>query len=222
MDMGRYDDAIARYEACLEICMRRRDMHRTVICWLNISVCAFEQSRWEQCREQLALVFGDDVKASPRLMGAGHFNRAVLAELTGDPVPAEEDYAASLAIRQACEQHALQIDSRAGLVRMAQQRGDRETMTRELAAIETHLAESGSEGIEHPGRLHLTLVDAYGMLRDPHQQRIALERGLAMLEQRANLLGDEEAKRVFRFEIPCHRALLERAQSLQQQPAPTP
>ncbi len=218
LDIGLYDEAVDTYLACLEICERHGILARAAICWLNISVCAFETSTWDRGRDALARVFANAEPINPRLTGAAHFNLGVIEELTGDLQQAAEHYTASLAIREEIQQFALQIDSRAGLVRVAVATNDRASAEQHLGLIEAYLQERGLEGIEHPGRLFVTLVDAHGFLEHAAEQRDALQRGLAMLRERAQALSTASYRRTYLEEVPSHRALQSRAAHLECEP----
>lgn len=220
LDIGLYNEAVATYHECLDVCERQNITHRAAISWLNISLCAFETERWGQGREALSQVFANAEQINPRLMGAAHFNLAVIAELTGSLDEAATHYGRSLEIREEIRQFALQIDSRAGLARLAIAANDAPTVEAHTAFIEGYLQERGLEGIEHPGRLFVTLVDAHGFLGQPTEQRQVLDQGLAMLDTRAAMLPDAAHRRAYLTKVPSHRALRARADALERKPAP--
>jgi tetratricopeptide (TPR) repeat protein len=214
LDIGLFNDAIATYDSCLDICRRLGNTHRAAICWLNISLASLELGSWERARAALAEVFALANRLNLRMIGAAHFNLALIEELTGNPEQATAGYEASLRIREQVKQSALQVDCRAGLLRIALVRSDDREVRTLIEWIESYLEQNGLEGIEHPGRLHVTLVDAHGALDNRDLQKLALQRGLDMLQHRANLLQDPRHRHVYLHDVPPHRALQDRARSL--------
>ena len=213
LDTGLHDDALVVYQRCVEICQRQKIVHRAAICWLNIALCAIEAERWDQGREALSHVFANADKLSLRIVGAAHFNLALIAELTGGLDDAADHFATSLKMRENADQLALQVDSRAGLVRIALARNDLVTVEHHLALIDDYVTNSGVDGIEHTGWLFVTLHDAYKTLGHSTQQQLMLAKGLELLDLRASNLQDPDHRRAFLTRVTSHRALRDRARA---------
>ena len=213
IDIGLFADAIAMYERGILICEEHGNLHRAAICWLNIALCEFEQGHWERSTAALKPVFDERDKINGRLIGAAEFNAGVVADEQGDHAEADRHYQASLDIRVENGQAALIIDSLAGLLRGAIAMEDTVRMRELLFDINARTREQGFDGVEHTGRLFVTLVKAWELLGSPDCARFYLRQGIDFINDRADRLADPAHRESYLTDVPAHRRLLELASS---------
>lgn len=117
-------------------------------------------------------------------------------------------------IREETGQRALLIDSLAGLMRVALRAGDLDEVATMLAGISGYLDERGIDGIEHYGRLFVTLVEASTALGDDASARRYLDQAMAFQTDRANGLSDPMHRASYLTNVPAHQRIAELANEL--------
>jgi tetratricopeptide (TPR) repeat protein len=211
IDIGLFAEAIAIYEKGIDLSEEHGNLHRAAICRLNISLCEFEQGNWERASVVLTPIFDARNKLNDRLVGAAEFNAGVIAGVQGNLAEANHHYQASLDIRLENGQDALVIDSLAGLLRGAIATHDIARIRALLADIQARVKEQGFDGVEHSGRLFVTLVNAWRALGDTDCARFYLQRGVDFVSDRANRLADPAHRESYLANVPAHRQLMEMA-----------
>ncbi|HYH11922.1 MAG TPA: hypothetical protein VD789_06165, partial [Thermomicrobiales bacterium] len=106
---------------------------------------------------------------------------------------------------------ALVIDSLAGLLRVAVVIGDIGGARSLLTEIDERIASRGIVGVEHPGRLFVTLVDAFRWLGEHERAEGALRSGVAVIGERAGWITDPIYRESYVTCVPSHRRILEMA-----------
>ena len=214
LEFGLYDRALTMYRRGVRLCNDHHNTHRANVCLLNIALCHIEQGRLDEADASIATVREPGRAAIDRIRGAAAFNAGLLAELRGDLDEAGREYEVSLGIRQHLGQHALAIDSIAGLLRIAILTNDRPNIFRYSIEIQRHTRSKGSDGIEHLGRMHLALIDADLAVDDLACARVHTGQTLAELAQRAGNLSDPGLRASYLRAVPSHRRLLDVATAL--------
>ena len=167
-----------------------------------------ERGKWDRATAALQPVFDSASTVNLRLIGAAEFNAAVVAEGQKNWDEAEARYLRSLEIRIAQEQTVLIVDSLAGMLRVAIEQGDHDAIRTLAHDIRHRLDSHGTDGIEHPGRLFVTLVRAWDAMRDMSCSRYYLEQGVAFVMERANRLDEPSHRTSYMENVPAHRQLI--------------
>ncbi|HYI25808.1 MAG TPA: hypothetical protein VD767_10390, partial [Thermomicrobiales bacterium] len=208
LELGSHAEAIGMYRFCLQVCEAQQYVHRAAVCRLNIALAHYEQDQIAAAREALGAVFAVRHLIPARLVGAAEFNLAVCDEESGNAGHALQHYQASLDIRIQVGQEALIIDSLAGLARSCLSLGHPEDASHHTDEIERRIAEHGLDGIEHPGRLFVTLYRVHDALGRHERAISALRRALYALAERSALLKDPADRRSYLLNVPSHRLLI--------------
>jgi tetratricopeptide (TPR) repeat protein len=214
MEFGLYDRALAMYRRGVRLCNDHHNTHRANVCLLNITLCQIEQDRLDDAGATIAAVRTPGRAVIERLQGAAAHNAGLLAERCGDIHAARREHETSLAIRQRLGQHALAVDSLAGLLRIAILTSDHPGMRAFSHQIQHHVQRQGYDGIEHMGRMHLALIDAELAAGNVDGARAQMHAALAELARRAGTLSDSSLRVSFLRAVPSHRRLVEMAAEL--------
>jgi hypothetical protein len=161
----------------------------------------------------LELVFAEQ-QINGRLIGAAEFNAGLIAEEAGDMEAARVRYTASHRLRIHHDQQALLIDSAAGLLRAALARADAAEIRQRLDDVTSRLETQGVEGVEHHGRLYITLINASLAMDDPDCARDYARQGIGFMMARANLLANPDHRASYLTAVPSHRRLADLAREL--------
>jgi tetratricopeptide (TPR) repeat protein len=211
IDLGFFEDAIRSYEECIAISSKHNDAHRENICLLNITLSACELEQWDRAETALQQLLEPGRTVVERFLGTAEYDLGFIAEGRGDAAAARDHYARSLDIRRQTEQHALMIDSLAGLLRIAVSEGQTEEIRRLRQEIDRRVEDRGRDGIEHVGRLYVTLVDAARALGDQRDAHAYVQAALAFLTDRAHLLADPAHRQSYLTNPPAHRRIMQLA-----------
>lgn len=137
---------------------------------------------------------------------------------TGDWLAAEDAHAQALAVRRELGQESLAMDNLAGLAWIALSRGDVATARAHGDGVLAWVDANGLDGMEFPvlvaWRCHQVLVasaewPASPRPADAERARQALERGHALVLDRAGGIADAELRRSFLTNVPFNRAVIE-------------
>jgi hypothetical protein len=159
-------------------------------------------------------MFDPQRRATSRLLGGAEFNAGIVAEGRGNLPEAGRRYRTSFDLRVSNGQDALVIDSLAGLLRVAIAENDRAQMQELIADVRARVEERGLDGVEHYGRLFVTLIDAFTALDDLDEARHHARKGVAFVVGRAELLADPDHRASYLTNVPAHRRLFELASAL--------
>jgi tetratricopeptide (TPR) repeat protein len=209
LELGWLQEAIGLYRTCLPLCETHHNVHRTAVCWLNIALANIDCGDIDAARVALEPVFELRRLIPDRLIGAALFDLALCDEGNGHLDSAHDHYLASLDFRERVGQHALAIDSLAGLARVAIGRQEVETARRTLQEIDDRLARQGSEGIEHPGRLWITQHRGGILMGDEARSQAAVRHAISTLRERAVKLADPADRRSYLHHVPSNRVMVE-------------
>lgn len=191
------------------MCAEVNDTHRELLCWYNVSLCAIEQEQWQVARDAAGRVLAADPASESRWIAAAELNSGLIAEGTGDIAAGRIHYTTSRDRRIRNRQHALIIDSLAGLLRVAVAGRDRK-MTRQLRArITRQISQRGLVGVEHVGRLFVTLIEASLALHDETAACEYARQGTAFLTERADGLTDPVNRESYLTNVQAHRRVFE-------------
>ncbi len=215
VDIGLYENAIATYNECLAVCEELHDAHRQHLCWLNIGQCSFELERWNVARDAIERVLRSESEIAAHIIGVAEFALGVIAEGQGDMTNALAHYDASREIRETLGQHALLVDSLAGLLRVAVTQHDDARMESLRADIHRRIDERGLDGIEHAGRLFVTLIESSLSLNEESSAREYVRHATALLTERADRLADPAHRESYLANVPAHRRVFETAESME-------
>lgn len=214
IDLGFGEDALEIYRRCIDVCVDNHDTHQEHLCWLNVSLASFEMEWWDDAQEAADRVLEADRGSASRLLGAAEFNSGVIAEGRNDIAAARAHYANSREIREANGQAALLMDSLAGLLRVAVAERDPVLTGSCLTDIQHRIDERGLDGIEHIGRLYVTLIEASLFLNDVPSVREYARRAVAFLTDCADRLSDPAHWESYLTNVSSHRRVFELASSL--------
>jgi tetratricopeptide (TPR) repeat protein len=214
LDIGHYDAAREIFAQALELAVEIGDAHREQLCRYNLSIAAFEQGQWATARDEARRIVSAHPDRATPIVAAAELNLGIVAEGVGDAAAARAHYERSRRIREERDQRALLIDSLAGLLRVAVTEGRREETSAMRAEIDARIAERGLEGIEHPGRLFVTLIEASLALDDAPSARDHTRLAVTILNDRAARLDDLAHRRSYLDDVPSHRRILDLATEL--------
>ena len=211
VDLGMFEEAIASYQRCLELCGRIGHTRGQVLCWANTGLCRVEQGAWSQARDAMEQVFQIAPRASMyRTLGSAEYYSGLADEGVGDWTAAAARFERALRLRMQNGQDALEIDALAGLLRVAIATGDGAKVGELFGEIRERIDARGTEGVEHAGRLYLALIRASETL-DNGRTRGYMEDAMAFLDERAGKIADETMRWSFLHNVPAHRELRELA-----------
>lgn len=214
LELGLYKDALDTYEHCRIVCDDIGDVHRDNICLLNIALACLETGQWERSEAAISLVLDPERAMTIRLVAAAEFTLGLIAEERGDaPELVRGYFTRSREIRQQTHQRAMLIDSLAGLARVALRDGDLDEAEEHLTSISDYLDEEGADGIEHYGRMFLTLYEVSRALGRETDADRWLEQAVALLTARANSVRDPAQRRSYLTNPPSHRRIMQLADS---------
>lgn len=120
---------------------------------------------------------------------------------------AAQAYEEAKTIRQQIGQHSYTHDDIAGLARIALAQGD---LTQALAyarAAQAWIAQHGVDGIEHPLRLYLTLIETLQTAGLPEEASELGQAAWRMVQEQAERISDEGIRQSFLADGPLHEAL---------------
>jgi ATP/maltotriose-dependent transcriptional regulator MalT len=176
-----------------------------------------------QSMGQLAHYQGDNERALTLARQAldaagetGHFRtRRLTLRLLGHTLFARGDYLdAGVAywdareLEQRIDNPLLEVDTLAGLARVALAQGQVERAAEYVASILDTLAERGVGGVEEPVRVYLTCHAVLHARREQSAEAM-LTAGHTLLMERAAQFGDDDDRRMFLENLPAHRELLQ-------------
>jgi len=148
------------------------------------------------------------------LSGIADGYAGLVAEGQGDLVEAEKRYRRSLDIRLDNGQASQAVDGLAGLLRVATAKGQHQTIRELVSAIVGRIDTHGLDGVEHPGRLFVSMITAHLALGDSECARAYALRAVAFLNERASLLADPAHRESYLSVVPSHRQIFDLAVSL--------
>ncbi len=214
IDIGLFEDAIDTYHRCIEVSEEYLDSHRVNICLLNIALCTFELEQWEDAEEAIRRMMEPGRSVVPRFIATGEFTLGITSEGRKDWDAASIHYQASIDIRQGNGQDALLIDSLGGLLRIAIARAQEDTARDLVSDITRRIDQRGLDGIEHVGRLSVSLVQAAIALEDDVTATSCLRQALDFVNDRATRLGNPKHRASYLTRVSAHRTLFELAAEL--------
>lgn len=216
IDLGRYDRASDLHEHALLVGKELDDLHRQRICWVNLTLIAIERGDWGAAEISIDHVVSDGETLSTTMEGVVAFHSGLIAEGRGNAVAARAHYRHAREVRDGNEQPALAIDAAAGELRIAlasdAMREAREMFDNLAQRLEARGAD-GIDGVEHPGRLYATLIEASLALDQPEVARQHARAAIAFLTERASRVPDADRASYFGG-VATHRRILDLAASL--------
>jgi tetratricopeptide (TPR) repeat protein len=132
----------------------------------------------------------------------------------GQPEEATASLQQAIKLRQELGQLPLEIESRAGLARVALARGASTEAQREVDKVLAYL-DSGQDltGTEVPFLIHLTCIRVLQANQDPRAGEVA-QRAYHLLQERAASIPDETTRRDFLEKVPWHREIAQAGEEL--------
>ena len=211
LDLGLYADAAVSYRDAIDVCREIGDRHREHLCRMNLALIAIETDDLTSCFAQADALLDPAEDTSEHLRGyiELYLGMAYLAQ--GHLASARSHFERSRQIRERIGQDALLIDSLAGLLRVATQRGDHQQSGELLADVRQRIEQRGLDGIEHAGRLFLALIEASELLGDDAGAHDWLRQAVAYLEDRAGRLADPDHRTSYLTKPPPHRRIMQMA-----------
>lgn len=207
--LGQYEIARSRYEGILGLSATEPNAER-IECITRINLALLlhtigdQESALAQNERALYLVRELQLPSYEgyALTNLGH----ILSEL-GRWQQAEEAYQAALALRQQHDETVLQLETCAGLARLALTRGDLSAAQDWIAPILDHLQSQTLDGCEEPLRIYLTCYHVLKALQDQRTDPFA-QQMYGHLHERAQRISDRELQRSFLEKVPYHREIL--------------
>lgn len=206
---GQYRRALAEYQRGADASERIGYTYGMVLCWVNIACCWAELGDVEQCLAAEERVRTLSLRLPiPRLISAAAFDAGLVLDQAGNYPEARRFYEASLEVRRQLGQHALMLDSLAGLLRVALETDQRDEARSLLAEIESRVAARGIEGVEQAGWLYLTLVRATRAVGAHDRAARYLDAAVCHIRERADRMPDATMRASYLTNIRSHRELL--------------
>ena len=141
---------------------------------------------------------------------AGLSYSAIVLEQINEIREAQQQYETARGIFTQAGTRGNAADALAGLVRCALASHDLGAARRHAAELWEHLRLHGTQGMEFPLRAYLTCVEAHTALGENEKARQVIEAGYNELIARAEKISRVEWGRSFLFNVPEHRALIDR------------
>ena len=154
---------------------------------------------------------GDPV--SGNLAGVVAFHRGLIAEGRTNRAVARAHFVSARELRDGHGQEALAIDAAAGELRIAladRSLGDARTL---LEDLERRVEARGVDGVEHPGRLYATLIEAALALDGAERARTLARDAIAFLSERTAHVPEAD-RESYLWGVASHRRVLELAAKL--------
>lgn len=211
LNLGQYERAISTFEQCFDLCDRLGMEPVAMLCHVNIALTHAEQDRWEAASSAIDRSGVSVDHSSPRLVGTSELGRGLVAEARGELIAARQHYRQSCRSRELASQRVQVIDSLAGLLRVAVRMEDVASARSLLGDIERRVAARGHVGVEHVGRLFVTLVEALRWLGDRERAEDTLRRGCRAIGERAGWIIDPVLRESYLDRVPAHRRIRELA-----------
>lgn len=211
LDIGRFDKALPLYEEGVILGSSIPDSHRVNICLLNISQTHFDQEQWDLAEGALTRLLQPGRSVVPRYIGVAEFQLGIIREGQQRHEEAAKHYQHAYEIRAQNGQEALLIDTLGGLLRIATTFGHRNEVIRLSDRLDQAIAHHGLDGIEHVGRLCLSLVEAATFLEDPEIAQRHLAWGHEFVITRANRLTNPDHRASYLTNVRAHRRIMTRA-----------
>ncbi len=211
IDLGRYERAAGLHEHALLVSNELGDVHRQRICWVNLALIAIERGDWGAAEAALDHVDRGDDPVAGTLEGVLAFHSGLIAEGRGNGAAALAHFGDAREIRDRKGQEALAIDAVAGELRIALANDDRELAMSLLDDLDRRLDARGSDGIdgvEHPGRLYLTLIEAARSLGRTERARDNARAAIRFLTERSTHVPEED-RESYLSGVASHRRILE-------------
>ncbi len=216
IDMGRLERGSELHEHALLVGQEIGDFHRQRICWVNLTLIAIERGDWGAAEASIDRVSRDDEPLSQVMEGIIAFHSGLIAEGRGNDLAARAHYRQARELRDQNEQHALAIDAVAGELRIVLASGSTGEAKDLFDDLEQRLnARSGEgiDGVEHPGRLYVTLIEAALALDRPDVARRYARKAIAFLTERGNHVPEAE-RESYLWSVKTHRRILDLAAEL--------
>lgn len=214
LDLGLYDESDIALRRAIALSEEHGSTHRASLCWLNLSLREFERDAWDAASAALKIVFDPARNATSRLIGLAEFNAGIVAEARGNLSEANRRFRASFDLRAANGQHALVLDSLAGLLRIATAEHRHAAMPALIADLRQRVDARGLDGVGHPGWLFASVTGAWLELEDVPRARESAREGVAFVHERAGWLADETHRESYLSRVTAHRALFALAAEL--------
>lgn len=135
--------------------------------------------------------------------------------LAGRVTEAERAFLRALELLTNAERGHLALDALAGLVRVAQARGDAPLARERLDELLARFQEQTFYDSDEPSAIYLLCVQALEQYNDPRAE-VVLERGIQELEARAARIRNDALRHQFLEQHPAHRALRQASQRRKQ------
>jgi DNA-binding SARP family transcriptional activator/Tfp pilus assembly protein PilF len=170
--------------------------------------------------DRLALERASQALQIAQTLGDRHTRAAALTIMAharlglADPAGAATAYQEAVGLRRELGQHNLVIEALAGLARTALTQDDRAQALGFAEEILAHLETGTLDGTHEPLRIYLTLYHVLDAMDDPRAGTI-LVTAYSLLQERAEVIPDEDARRSFLENVSAHREIVREYQELQ-------
>jgi tetratricopeptide (TPR) repeat protein len=209
LSRGDFRDARAAFEEAFESFRRFRDRAyggEVIQSMGRLAHCGGDNERARVLAQQALDAAGESGHFRTRRLALRLLGHALFA--LGEYIDAGVAYWDARELEQRIENPSLEVDTLAGLARVAHAQGKTDLAAEHVASILNTLAVRGAGGVEEPVRVYLTCHAVLRARRDPHADAV-LVAGHALLMERAAQFVDEEERRMFVEELPAHRELLQ-------------
>lgn len=223
IEVGFYEEAIQNYSDAEKQGRRMGKLSLYVNPYINRMLCYCQLQRYDEAESQLEeLVEWMSAHDSSRIHGYAYLYLGYANEGLGDYEKAWSSYKRSEQIRMNYKNNPRLSDSRAGLLRMALRKNDREEVRKILGRIEEMLDAQGTMGIEDVPLVLVTVAKAREFLGDMRGYEKAIREAHTILIERASLLHDQVMRDSMTTKVPVNALVMklyEELKSAHLQPA---
>lgn len=207
-DLGDYDASYGYYQETITYYQRLGDRQGEGDALASLGLLLHQMDKNEQSLEEnmAGLVIAQEIE-DPSTQGYAltHMGHALLA--LGQMAQAEEHYQNALQIRLSLEENGLAAETCAGLVRIAQTRGDNHNMEQQLEMILNYLQSASLDGTSEPARIYLTCYNALKQLGDSRAKPL-LDAGQQFIQARANSISDPAKQQSYLRRVRANAELI--------------
>ena len=211
VDVGLYREAIDNYTLAIEVAEMSGKLSNQYLPSLNIGLCLTlmgeHAAAVEHLTRELDRIANHRV---PRIAAGGYQYLGFALEELGQLEAARDAFATSAQMRRQHTGSAMLYDSLAGLLSIAIQLNDDAAVKAHLDEIVQRLEESGTEGMEDPPLVLLTVARGYRHLGDENGYWQRLREAHARITTRAMQIADPNARASYLTRVPANVDILRR------------
>ncbi len=209
IDLGYYDEAIAGYREAIEIASMDGKLSNQLVPACNIGLALVMSGRYEEAISELRCAL-TQIDNYSRLRAHAQLYLGLALERTGELEAALEVLQDSADFRRELGTLPTLYDSLAAMMSIHIRLNDADAVRGHLQEIEAYIDSTGTEGIEEPALVLLTVARAHEVLgnREAYLHRLGQAHGLVM--HRASRIEDPEASASYFTNVPVNAEIMRR------------